>query len=255
MKIIYSKAERVGNRAAAVTASSENPNYPASNLLLGQVSKVWRSVAAAPAIANATLTIAVPAGINNALGIFGCNSASIAYAVKNVTETTTYFSGTIDTTPSSPVRVFDRAWVEWTSNGCALHIILTFTALPNETYHKVGEIVVGETITLPDPKHGLGQDRENCQVVQKMAGGGYYIHDGALPRSYDLGWLMFRETEYDDLDEFYSVMGQKPMAMLLCESAANDVKWCGFFHTVSGPKASHDFIQKSSINMSIREAI
>jgi len=176
MKIIYSKTLRVGNRATSVTASSANPDYPASNLLIGQVSKVWRSVAAAPQIATQALNIAVPAGVNNAFHVIGCNAISIAYAIKDVTEATTYFSGTIDTTPASPARTFNRVWLEWASNGNALHIILTLTASATATYHEVGEIVVGETVTIPDPQYGLGQGRTNNQVIQRLAGGGRYVH-------------------------------------------------------------------------------
>jgi hypothetical protein len=96
LKIIYSRSSKVGNKATSVTASSENPAYPATNLLLGQVSKVWRSVVAATPIATQTLTIALASCRASALGIFGINAKSIAYAVKDVAETTTYFSGTVD---------------------------------------------------------------------------------------------------------------------------------------------------------------
>jgi len=256
MKIIFSKTEKVGNRATSVTASSENANFPASNLLLGRISKKFQSVAAAPAIANITLTIAVPAGVNNALGIFGCNSTSIAYAIKNVTETTTYFSGTLDTTPSSPLRTFNRAWLEWTSNGNALHIILTLTAPATATYHEVCEIVVGTSVTIPDPlRGGLDQGRVNNQVVQKLAGGGRYVHDGSKPRSFSLSWVMDRETEFDDLDEIYETMGENPLAMMLSDNANNDFKWCGYFSMTSDPAASHDYPEFSPVTLTIEEAV
>lgn len=255
MKIIYSKTDRATNKATAVTASSENTSYPASNLLLEQVSKVWRSVAASAPIATVTLNIAVPAGVNNALAIFGTNATSIAYAIKNTAEDTTYFSGTLDTTPASPARTFNRAWLEWTSNGNALHIILTLTAPTTATYHECGEIVVGETVTIPDPKAGLSQSRVNFQTIQQLAGGGYYVHAGEKPRSFDLSWVMLRETEFDDLDEIYEEIGQNPLAMMLSDGLNNDLKWCGYFHMVDAPKASHDAPTLSIINMRIREAV
>jgi hypothetical protein len=255
MKIIYSKTEKVRNRATSVTASSENPNYPATNLLLGDVAKVFRSVAASAPIATITLNIAVPAGVTSAFAVFGCNSTSIAYAIKDTTETTTYFSGTLDTTPASPARTFNRAWFDWTSNGNALHIILTLTASSTATYHEVGEVVVCDTVTIPDPQYGLGQTRENLQVIQNLAGGGFYIHDGNKPRSLDLSWIMTRETEFDDLDEIYEEIGQNPVGMLLSENANNDLKWCGYFHMISPPKASHDYPNHSVISLPIREAV
>ena len=255
MKLIYSKTRAVTNVSTGVTASSENPNFPATNLLLGQVSKVWRSVSASPQIATQTLTIAVPAGVTNAIGIFGTNAISIAYAIKDVTEVTTYFSGTLDTTPSSPARTYNRAWLEWASNGFALHIILTLTASATATYHECGEIVVGETVTIPDPRYGLGQTRENYQVIQKKSGGGEYIHDGFKPRAFDLSWVMLRETEFDDLDEIFSVTGENPVAMMLSDFLDNDFKWCGYFHMTGSPKASHDYPSCSSVSLQIREAV
>jgi len=256
MKIIYSKTERITNRATSVTASSENANYPASNLILGRVSKVFRSVAAGAPIADITLTIAVPAGVNNAIGIFGCNATSIAYAVKDVTETTTYFSGTLDTTPASPARAYNRAWAEWTSNGNALHIILTLTAPATATYHEVGEIVVGDAVSLPDPQYGLSQDRVNFQVVQQLAGGGFYVHDGQKPRSFDVGWsAMLRETIFDDLDEIYSVVGQDPVAILISDYLNNDMKWCGYFHIMRPPSAKHNAPTRSGVSLELREAV
>jgi hypothetical protein len=197
----------------------------------------------------------VPAGVTSGIGIFGCNSTSIAYAIKDTTEVTTYFSGTLDTTPASPARTFDRAWFDWTSNGFALHIILTLTAPSTATYHEVGEIVVCDTVTIPDPQYGLGQGRENFQTIQQLAGGGFYVHDGAIPRTFDLSWVMLRETEFDDLDEIYAEIGQKPIGMLLSENLANDLKWCGYFHMTSPPKASHDYPNHSVISVSLREAV
>ena len=255
MKLIYSKTERVTNRATTVTASSENASYPATNLLLGQVSKVFRSLTGTPAIANITLTVAVPAGVNNAIGIFGTNADTIVVAVKDVTEVTTYFTETFDLTPASPLRTWNRVWKEWTSNGAALHIVLTLTAPATATYHEVGEIVVGTVVTVPDPKYGISQSRENFQVIQQLAGGGFYVHDGVKPRAMELSWLMLRETEFDDLDEIFSVKGQNPIAMLLSDNLNNDMKWSGYFHMIGSPKATHDAPTFSLINLSIREAV
>jgi len=255
MKLIYSKSEQVANRATSVTASSENLNYPASNLILGQMSKVWRSVAANPAIASATLTVVVPAGVNDAIGIFGTNATAMTVAVKDVTEATTYATETFDLTPASPARTWNRVWKEWTNNNAALHIVITLTAPVTVTYHECGEIVVGTTVTIPDPKYGLTQTRENFQVVQELAGGGFYIHSGLKPRAFDMSFVMLRETEFDDLDEIYDTMGQNPIAMLLSDGLNNDMKWCGYFHIVSPPKANHDMPTRSIIPLSIREAI
>jgi hypothetical protein len=255
MKIIYSKSERVTNRATSVTASSENANYPASNLLLGQVSRVFRSVSGTPPLSTVTLTVAVPAGVNNAIGIFGCNATDMIVAVKNVAENITYFTETFDMTPASPARTWNRVFKQWASNGYALHIIITLTAPTTANYHEVGEIVVGETVTLPNPKYGGNQDRENYQVVQQKAGGGYYIHDGAKPRLFDLNWRMVRETSYDDLDEIYEAVGQNPLAMLLFEGYQNDMKWCGYFHITSKPRATHNVPIYSDVGMTIREAV
>lgn len=255
MKLIYSKSERVTGRATAVTASNEDASYPASNLLLGQTSKVFRSIAATPTIGNVTLTVSVPAGVNNAIGIFGTNADSVTVAVKDTTETTTYFTGTFDLTPASPLRTWDRVWMEWTSNGFALHIVITLTAPSTVTYHQVGEIVVGSVVTIPDPLRGLSQSRENFQVVQQLAGGGFYVHDGVKPRAMELSWIMLRETEFDDLDEIYSVMGQNPIAMLLSDRLNNDMKWSGFFHMTGSPNALHDAPTFSMVNLPIREAV
>jgi len=255
LKIAFSKTSLARSNATSVTASSEDPNYPASNLIVGQVSKKWRSVAAAAPIATQTLTIVVPAGVNNCLGIFGTNATSIAYAIKNTAESTTYFSGTLDTTPASPSRTYNRAWLEWANNGFALHIILTMTAPTTATYHECGEIVVCETITIPDPKYGLKQGAQNYQVIQRLAGGGRYVHDGAIARTFDLTWIMDRETEFDDLAEVYAAIGEKPVAMMLSDYLNNDFKWCGYFSMVSDPSANHDYPTMSIINLSIEESI
>jgi len=254
LKIAFSLLRALRNVATSVTASSENPSYPASNLILGQVSKVWRSVAAAAPIATQTLTIVVPAGVTNCLGIFGLNATSIAYWIKDTTETTTYFNGSLDLTPASPLRTYNRAWLEWASNGNALHIILTLTAPTTATYHEVGEIVVCEIVTIPDPLYGLSETQENFQTVQELAGGGMYVHDGAICRSFDLSFNMARATEYGDLKEIYAAIGKKPVAMLLSETQGN-YEYCGYFHMVGQPKAVHDYPVKSLVNMSIREAI
>jgi len=132
---------------------------------------------------------------------------------------------------------------------------LTLTAPTTATYHEVGEIVVGDAISLPDPKYGLGQGRINNQVVQKLAGGGRYVHDGSKPRSFSLTWVMERETEFDDLDEIYSQFGENPLAMMLSDNTNNDFKWCGYFHMASDPGADHNYPSMSVINLELEEAV
>jgi len=294
LKIAYSLSRKSSNLITAITASSANPAYPAENLFTGQISKVWRSVTAAAPIATRTLNISVPAGVTNCLGVYGCNSTAIAYAIKNAAETATYFSGTLDPTPASPIRKYNRVWLDWVSNGLALHIILTLTAPTTAVYHEIGEIVVNESLTMPDPKYGLKQGRKNLQVIQELAGGGFYIFNRPKPREFDLSLILTRETtsieadytfvsdpvcefiddsvrvwaypgirrlltgdfaEFDNLDEIYENVGQTPLAMLINEGAENDHKWTGFFHMMSDPKASHDYPAFSPVSLSLREAV
>jgi len=255
LKIAYSLARKSSNLITAITASSANPAYPAENLFTGQISKVWRSVTAAAPIATRTLNISVPAGVTNCLGVYGCNSTAIAYAIKNAAETVTYFSGTLDPTPASPTRKYNRVWLDWVSNELALHIILTLTAPTTAVYHEVGEIVVNESLTMPDPKYGLKQGRKNLQVIQELAGGSFYIFNRPKPREFDLSLVLTRETGFDNLDEIYENVGQNPLAMLINEGAENDHKWTGFFHMMSDPKASHDYPEVSPVSLSLREAV
>jgi hypothetical protein len=202
------------------------------------------------------LTVVVPAGVTEAIEIVGTNATSVVITVKNTAEDTVYFGPTtFDITPASPLRVYDRAWMEWVSNGFALHIIVALTAPTTATYHECGEIVVGETVTIPDPLYGPQQGRESFQTIQELAGGDFYVHDGGSARTFALQWIMDRETEFDDLDEIYSVMGKKPVAMLLSDYLNNDMKWCGYFHMMSDPKADHSYPTKSIINLSLREAV
>lgn len=255
MKIIYSKSDRIANKITSVTASSENANFPASNLIVGNPSRVWRSVTATAPIANQTITVTVPAGVNNAIGVFGVNANTVQIAIQDVTETTLYFSSLFTLVVASPAYVYNRLWMEWPSNGFALHVTISLAATSTSTYHECGEIIVGETLTLPDPLNGLSQSRENKQIVQELAGGGFYVHDGATPRAFDLNWTMDRTTEFSDVDLAYSVMGQKPIAMLLSDNANSDLEWCGIFHMIGSPKATHVSAGLSNVAMSIREAV
>ena len=70
---------------------------------------------------------------------------------------------------------------------------------------------------------------ESFQVAQQLAGGDEYIHNSRSSKVISPTWLMNRETEFDDLDEIYSVMGRKPIAMLLNEASNNDMNDCGLF--------------------------
>ena len=254
MKIIYSKTERVADRTTSITASSTNSAYPVTNLSDDNAGTVWRSATGTPAIANRTLTVALPAGVNNAIGLFGLNSDTVVVDVKNTAESTTYFTETFDLTPASPARTWNRVWKEWTSNGLALHVVITLTAPATATYHECAEVVAGAVVTLPDPQYGLKQSREDFSVKQELAGGGFYIHDGAKPRQFDLSWNMLRDTIYDDLDEIFEEMGSKPLAMLLSDNLNNDMKWCGYFHITDSPQANHASKTMSTVTCGIREA-
>jgi len=115
---------------------------------------------------------------------------------------------------------------------------------------------VGDAVYIPDPQYGVAQDRVNFQVVQQLAGGGFYVHDGEKPRSFDLGWnAMLRETYFDDLDEIYSVVGQDPVAVLVSDYLNNDMKWCGYFHIMRPPQSKHAHPTRSSVSLELREAV
>ena len=254
MKIIYSKTEQVADRTTLITASSTNATYPVTNMSNENAGQPWRSATASPAIADVTLKVSLPAGTNNAIGLFGLNATSLVIDVKNTAEDTTYFTETFDLTPSSPARTWNRVWKEWTSNGFALTVVITLTAPATATYHECAEIVAGATVTIPDPSYGLKQSRRDTAQRLERVGGGLVVFNGEKPREFNLSWLMLRETVYDDVDEIYEEMGSRPLAMLLSDYLNNDMKWCGYFHMRDAPAASHHTPNYSQVTCSLTEA-
>jgi hypothetical protein len=75
------------------------------------------------------------------------------------------------------------------------------------------------------------------------------------PRNFNLSWVLTRDTIYDDLDELYNVIGQNPLAMILCDSLNNPMKWCGYFHIIDPPSGSMTSPVYAMAGLQIREAV
>lgn len=260
MKIIYN------NEIQTISASSSQNTYPVANAIDDNIGKVWKSVQATGGPSPVTMSFDVPvvAGSTIVLAMLGIKNAptvsiSAHYSIvtgygtnpPSYADKTFVLSG-IDAN-GVQTKIYDRLWAEYAApSSGTLSFLVTLSGL---SLYEIAEIVSGRAISLPDPQYGASQTREDNSIKQKLAGGGYHVHDASKPRKFNLSWIMERQAQFDDLDALYNERGSRPLAMLISENMPDTVQWCGYFHMIDPPTATHDLPYHSTVNLSLLEAI
>lgn len=226
---------------SSATATSENSEYPVSNLMDNRPNKQWRSIGT-----SATVTVAVDAGVNNAVGVYGIEADQVIVTVKNAAETTT-----IKTETFTIAR--NRLWMAFTEQTIALHILLQFSV--SSGVCRAGVVKVGNAVSFPNPKWEMDRQYKDTSILHEMASGGLRIHQRAKPRVLAPSFEM-TEAQSADLDDIYWDVGAEAVAMLLLSGDDSwRQEWTGMFHIPDGPKTVFKFNDRHLITLNLREAV
>ncbi len=226
---------------STATATTEDIEHPASNLMDNRPNKKWRATGA-----SATVTIAVGAGVNNAVGVYGIEADQVIVTVKNASETVTIATETFTINR-------DRLYMAFTEQTIALHVKLAFSV--SSGVCAAGVVKVGDAQSFPNPKWGASREYKDVSILHEMASGGLRVHQRGRGRRMSPTCEM-TEAQSQALDDIYWEVGAEAVAMLLLSGDTDwRQEWTGLFHMPDGPKTVFEFNDRHIITLPLREAM
>ena len=226
---------------SSAAATSENSEYPASNLMDNRPNKKWQSLGT-----SAVVTMAVGAGVNNAIGVYGICADTVVVTVKNAAETV------IIATESFTISR-NRLWFEFAEQIAAIHILLAFSRSAGVC--SAGVIKVGDAQSIPNPEYGIDRSYTDASILHEMASGGLRVHQRSRYRNLNPSFVM-TAAEAQDLDDIYFTAGADPLAMLIL--AGDNTwrqEWTGLFQMPVSPKTVFKFNDQHLVTLQLREAV
>jgi hypothetical protein len=259
MKVITSET------ISAVTASSEDTEYPASNVLNRHPKKAWKAL---PTVNTAFLNITVGGGITD-IGIVGTNATQVRAAAQEVLPMTwtngdsamTFEnpSGTITWEGSEMIltalALVDTdtgdMWLELEEMEDAEEFTLLLEAAEGETL-TVGVLSGGHAMVFPDPDYGVTEKLIDHSIEKETANGGYYFRKRNIVRKYKLAIDADRNTEAIDVMRKIGIaLGQKSLMWRLTN--LNHSQWIVYGRVKVSQ--THNTWQKNNVKIELTEAV
>lgn len=257
MKIIY--PDNITN----ISASEENANYPASNLLTKYPKQCWKATSR-----DAVVTAVVSAG--GALAIIATNATSITVAISSgqSIEWDTGISwgsgiswdttGNTDTTETSllPGDITGAAWFDFSAaRTSSFTATITLTAAAGEIV-QAGRIICGNLYEFRDPSPGIREGLFDYSIVKELNNGAFYTRKRDVARTFEFSLVEDRTTDfYRYMKTIARNLGPDPTAFYIVDSGADEnwIVYARFDRQM--PRGSHEFPDYSGIDTSLLEVI
>jgi hypothetical protein len=255
----------VNETISAVTASSEDAEYPVSNVLNRHPKKAWK---AAPTVNSAFLNVSISGGITD-LGIVGTNAKTVRAAAPEVLPMT-WANGDDEMSFENPsgaiiwegsemiitaLKLVDAdtgdMWIELDQMADEEEFTLLLEADEGETL-TVGVVSGGHALVLPDPDYGITEGLIDHSIEKETANGGYYYRKRNIVRKYGLKIDADRNTEAIDLmRKIGMALGQKSLMWRLTN--LNHSQWVVYGRVKVSQ--THNTWQKNNVKIELTEAV
>lgn len=184
----------------AVTASEQNANYPADNVLDGYPKHVWKSSTAG---ASAYLTLTATSG--SAVAVFNTNATAISVEISSgvsvqwdagvqwdsgvqwVSSLMSVGSGTYDLTSAG----VGSGWADYPATTINHSAKITFTPPAGEVV-ECGVVSIGDVEEFEDPRPTMDEGLHEFGEVVELQNGSVYVVDRDDVRTFSVGSLMTR---------------------------------------------------------------
>ena len=238
-KMIYPESQ------SSVAATSENSEYPASNLLDSKTRKVWKATAA-PATITLTTT-----GNDDCVMLDNIDADSAVVTVKDslgatVGSPTTYYLG------SGGSRVYTRLWHEFTAQVAGHNIEIALAK--SSGIISAGVIRSGTMFDLLKNPVEPNIDRDDQNIIKDLSNGAPDIHYRYSPRTYAPSFTCVSAAKIEALMAIYDANGALPLAMLIADGG-DDQEHCIFGYMRKPPSGVRNRINLSNLILDIKEAI
>lgn len=232
------------DQVTAVAASSEDAAYPKENVQDNFRGVYWMSAVSAAT----TLTVDISAN-SNALMLSNMNSGTVGVEVKDSGAATIYGPTNHTINANNP-----NLWVNYTLQADVAQAILTFSD-PGATYPYCGIVRAGYAYDFRNLRYGMSEGLRDLSVSKEYNNGAnYYEFLGAL-RTFAGSFLVTRDSDfYTFMHGIVRKYGRGPYAMVLTDKTNYDWAIFGWLDA-SLPQGSHDYLDHSTISLSITEGL
>lgn len=267
MKIIIDKDlaavenATVIDNVTSIAASSEDANFPATNLRNDYATDLWR---AADGVLVATIALNVSKG--SAIMVYNTNAISIAVSVgvfasyELETGHSLEAGYSLETHPDPVTAVYSlpgrngRLWADYTEilTPHTVHLVLT----ANETV-KAGIIRAGVVEEFKDPQYGLDEGSVDYSVEEELNNGAEYSKKGNVVRTFsNLQSVELRADCHTFKHDIFDAVGPKPVAIRLVHNNITDSEYILFAKRMETPRIVHDAgPTRSRIIYSLKEVV
>lgn len=232
-------------KTGTATATSEDPNYPASNLTGNDIrKKLWKAV---DGVNAATLTIPISAG-SAVIALDNTNAETADVTIKDAGSVT--IKNTLHTLETAP-RTYDNFWEEYTEEAGTATATIILTAAAGETV-QAGIVRAGELYTIGNPLKEGHEAPVGYHIEKQYKSGAWYSKKGEIVRSFSYRMVLDRDAELRDLMELYDYYGPNPFMMLIYDDLV-DKHYTVFGKFQHEPAATHNLPDYSMVDVSILE--
>jgi hypothetical protein len=238
--IIYPEA------TVSVVASSEDANYPATNLTDNDYrKKVWK---AASGVNVATLPCSI-SGTSEVITLHNTNAVTAACTVR---DGSSVIISDVTHDLNTATQRYENFWQEYTEQAAAHTATIVLTAAAGETV-EAGIVKAGDMLTLVNPPD-VSKKPVTFSTKKQLRNGALYTKAGEVIRHISYTMLM-THAKAEDLYDFFKTIDPEPFAFLIADSIGDDNLWC-FFGAFDGePDISYDYPTHARATISLLEAV
>ncbi len=248
-------------KISAVAATSEDANYPASNVMNEHPKMQWN---AAAGVSVATLTLTIDS-MNSGLAVFETNANTINITVSdpnNITWETgvSWEAGVSFATFNATVTellsldgVSGSAWFEWPYSDTGVTAVLIMSSPLGGTL-KVGVAVADKVYTYTDPQYGVKEGMKSYSIIKELQNGAFYRKERDKVRTFLFSIIEDRAIDFYEF--MYTVarnLGYKPAAWQLTNQ--DGFWWVIYARFQSMPAARHSMPNHSIISTKLIEVL
>jgi len=255
MKIIYT------NNVTAVSANSEDANYPATNLQNDYTKDLWQ---AAAGINEAVVYVTVSSGAAVALFNTNATSATITAGIAGNYQWEAGYSWEADVSWESSETVtatFNLTgdggsfWADYAEITTSHLITITLTAASG-TDVNAGVVQAGAVNEFQDPRYGIDETSQDYSVELELnSGSEYYVKRDIARIMSNLQILETRANAFAFKHDIFDKAGPAPMAMRISTVIITEEEFIIFAKRLASPQIQHVSPDYSMISLAIKESI
>ena len=257
MKIIYPTSVQ------SVSASTENANFPAVNLIDEHPKKLWKAT-------GQTATVSISSLLSTGLALFKTNAISmsitVAYGQTITWDTADAISWDTadsiswdDSEVDDPPVVYELSgedegagWSEWDELMGSHTIVISLDAGAGNIV-QAGYVAVGTVEGFENPAYGINEGLVDYSVVKELNNGAFYIRKRDVVRTFSGSLSLSREPDfYGFMLDILRTNGQTPLAVMMVDDDSWEWIVYGRFTDAEGP---HVFRNRSVINFNFLEVL